>query len=141
MGKLSCLHRLALRLRTRLRLAEAAIGSLPADQAADLRAEMDLVHPVIAAFSRTAWTPVAAAGCRAGLCLRQGGHFHPFILGRAADVGSFRAIRVFDFDDALRLAAVGTPIPSADLRGAEPLAYGYCFAAIAANEATRRRRR
>src|SRR6201997_40345 len=124
------LHRLAA-CEDALRLAELGIDSLPADQAADLRAEMDLVHPVIAAF-QDRLDPVAAADA-VQACVDRADTLHPFILGRAADVGSFRAIRVFDFDDAQRWQRWArhyhqrTP-------GALSASYGYCFAAIAANE-------
>ena len=59
------LHRLAA-TEDALRLAELGIDSLPDDQVADLRAEMDLVHPVIAAFEDR--LDPAAAGAVAGLC-------------------------------------------------------------------------
>ncbi|MDT5346972.1 MAG: serine/threonine-protein kinase PknK, partial [Mycobacterium sp.] len=55
------------------------------------------------------------------------------ILCRAADVGSFRAIRVLDFDDALRWQRWGHQYHQR-ISGALTVSYGYCFAAIAANE-------
>jgi serine/threonine-protein kinase/serine/threonine-protein kinase PknK len=112
-------------------LAELGIDSLPADQAADLRAEMDLVHPVIAAF-QDRLDPVAAADA-VQACVDRADTLHPFILGRAADVGSFRAIRVFDFDDALRWQRWARQYHQRT-SGALSASYGYCFAAIAANE-------
>ena len=124
------LHRLAA-VEDALRLAELGIDSLPADQAADLRAEMDLVHPVIAAF-QDRLDPVAAADA-VQACVDRADTLHPFILGRAADVGSFRAIRVFDFDDALRWQRWGHQYHQR-ISGALTVSYGYCFAAIAANE-------
>src|SRR6201995_851633 len=87
------LHRLAA-FADALRLAELGIDSLPVDQAADLRAEMDLVHPVIAAF-QDRLDPVAAADA-VQACVDRADTLHPFILGRAADVGSFWAFRGFD---------------------------------------------
>src|ERR1700757_957141 len=124
------LHRLAA-CEDALRLAELGIDSLPADQAADLRAEMDLVHPVIAAF-QDRLDPVAAADA-VQACVDRADTLHPFILGRAADVGSFRAIRVFDFDDALRWQRWARQYHQRT-SGALSASYGYCFAAIAANE-------
>jgi ATP/maltotriose-dependent transcriptional regulator MalT len=124
------LHRLAA-VADALRLAELGIDSLPADQAADLRAEMDLVHPVIAAF-QDRLDPVAAADA-VQACVDRADTLHPFILGRAADVGSFRAIRVFDFDDALRWQRWARQYHRRT-SGALSASYGYCFAAIAANE-------
>ena len=124
------LHRLAA-VEDALRLAELGIDSLPADQAADLRAEMDLVHPVIAAF-QDRLDPVAAADA-VQACVDRADTLHPFILGRAADVGSFRAIRVFDFDDALRWQRWARQYHQRT-SGALSASYGYCFAAIAANE-------
>ena len=124
------LHRLAA-CEGALRLAELGIDSLPADQGADLRAEMDLVHPVIAAF-QDRLDPVAAADA-VQACVDRADTLHPFILGRAADVGSFRAIRVFDFDDALRWQRWARQYHQRT-SGALSASYGYCFAAIAANE-------
>jgi len=124
------LHRLAA-CEDALRLAELGIDSLPADQAADLRAEMDLVHPVIAAF-QDRLDPVAAADA-VQACVDRADTLHPFILGRAADVGSFRAIGVFDFGDALRWQRWARQYHQRT-SGALSASYGYCFAAIAANE-------
>jgi serine/threonine-protein kinase/serine/threonine-protein kinase PknK len=124
------LHRLAA-VADALRLAELGIDSLPVDQAADLRAEMDLVQPVIAAF-QDRLDPVAAADA-VQACVDRADTLHPFILGRAADVGSFRAIRVFDFDDALRWQRWARQYHRRT-SGALSASYGYCFAAIAANE-------
>ena len=89
------LHRLAAVEDALLRLAELGIDSLPADQAADLRAEMDLVHPVIAAF-QDRLDPVAAADA-VQACVDRTDTLRPFVLCRAADLASFRALRVFDF--------------------------------------------
>src|ERR1700757_2902086 len=124
------LHRLAA-CEDALRLAELGIDSLPADQAADLRAEMDLVHPVIAAF-QDRLDPVAAADA-VQACVDRADTLHPFILGRAADVGSFRALRLLDFDDALRWQRWARQYHQRT-SGALSASYGYCFAAIAANE-------
>jgi ATP/maltotriose-dependent transcriptional regulator MalT len=124
------LHRLAA-VEDALRLAELGIDSLPADQAADLRAEMDLVQPVIAAFQDRLDPDAAADVVQA--CVDRADSLSPFILCRAADVGSFRAIRVFDFDDALRWQRWAHPYHQRT-SGALSASYGYCFAGIAANE-------
>jgi ATP/maltotriose-dependent transcriptional regulator MalT len=123
------LHRLAA-TEDALRLAELGIDSLPDDQVADLRAEMELVHPVIAAF-QDRLDPAAADAVEA--CVDRAETLRPWILSRAADVGSFRAIRVFDFDDALRWQRWGRQYHQRT-SGALSGSYGYCFAAIAANE-------
>jgi ATP/maltotriose-dependent transcriptional regulator MalT len=114
-----------------LRLAELGIDSLPPDQAADLRAEIDLVHPVIAAFQDRIDTFAAADAVQA--CVDRADTLRPWILCRAADVGSFRAIRAFDFDEALRWQRWAHPHHQR-ISGALTVSYGYCFAAIAANE-------
>jgi serine/threonine-protein kinase/serine/threonine-protein kinase PknK len=123
------LHRLAA-TEDALRLAELGIDSLPDEQVADLRAEMGLVHPVIAAFEDRL-DPAAADAVEA--CVDRAETLRPWILSRAADVGSFRAIRVFDFDDALRWQSWGRQYHQRTA-GALSGGYGYCFAAIAANE-------
>ena len=123
------LHRLAA-TEDALRLAELGINALPDDQVADLRAELDLVPPVIGAF-QDRLDPAAADAVQA--CVDRADTLRPWILSRAADVGSFRAIRVFDFDDALRWQRWGTQYHQ-QTSGALSGSYGYCFAAIAANE-------
>jgi serine/threonine-protein kinase/serine/threonine-protein kinase PknK len=124
------LHRLAA-AQDALRLAEAAIPSVPAEHASDLRAETDLIHAVVAAFQDRLDTD--AAGDAVQACVDRADTLHPWILCRAADVGSFRAIRVFDFDDALRWQRWGHQYHQR-ISGALTVAYGYCFAAIASNE-------
>ena len=124
------LHRLAA-VADALRLAEAAIDSVPTEQAGDLRAEMDLIRAVVAAFQDHIDTSAAADAVQA--CVDRAETLHPWILCRAADVGSFRAIRVFDFDDALRWHRWGHQYHQR-ISGALTVGYGYCFAAIAANE-------
>ena len=114
-----------------LRSAEAAIDSVPAEQAGDLRAEMDLIRAVVAAFQDRLDTSAAADVVQA--CLDRADTLHPWILGRAADVGSFRAIQVFDFDDALRWQKWGRQYHQR-ISGALTVAYGDCFSAIASNE-------
>lgn len=114
-----------------LRLAHLGVDSLPADQAADLRAEMDLIGEVIAAFQDRVDPSAAAATVQA--CVDRVESLHPWIVCRAADVASFRAIRVFDFDDALRWQRWGHQYHQR-ISGALTVSYGYCFAAIAANE-------
>jgi ATP/maltotriose-dependent transcriptional regulator MalT len=124
------LHRLSA-VADALRLAEAAIDSVPKEQAGDLRTEMDLIHAVVAAFQDRIDTSAAADAVQA--CVDRTDTLHPWILCRAADVGSFRAIRVFDFDDALRWQRWGHQYHQR-ISGALTVGYGYCFAAIAANE-------
>ena len=114
-----------------LRLADAAIDAVPTEQAGDLRAEMDLVRAVVAAFQDRIDASAAADAVQA--CVDRADTLHPWILCRAADVGSFRAIRVFDFDDALRWQRWGHQYHER-ISGALTVSYGYCFAAIAANE-------
>jgi serine/threonine-protein kinase/serine/threonine-protein kinase PknK len=114
-----------------LRLAHLGIQSLPADQAADLRTEIDLIREVIAAFQDRVDAHAAADVVQA--CVARAETLHPWILCRAADVASFRAIRIFDFDDALRWQRWGRQYHQR-ISGALTVSYGYCFAAIAANE-------
>ena len=124
------LHRLAA-VDDALRLAGAAIDSVPTEQAGDLRAEMDLIRVVDAAFQDRIDTSAAADAVQA--CVDRADTLHPWILCRAADVGSFRAIRVFDFDDALRWQKWGHQYHQR-FSGALAVGYGYCLAAIGANE-------
>jgi ATP/maltotriose-dependent transcriptional regulator MalT len=114
-----------------LRLAQLGIQSLPADQAADLRTEIDLIREVIAAFQDRVDAPAAADVVQA--CVARAETLHPWILCRAADVASFRAIRIFDFDDALRWQRWGHQYHQR-ISGALTVSYGYCLAAIAAIE-------
>jgi serine/threonine-protein kinase/serine/threonine-protein kinase PknK len=114
-----------------LRLAQLGIHSLPADQAADLHTEIDLIREVIAAFQDR--VDAAAAAHVVEACVERAETLHPWILCRAADVASFRAIRVFDFDDALRWQRWGDQYHQR-ISGALTVSYGYCFAAIAAIE-------
>jgi serine/threonine-protein kinase PknK len=124
------LHRLTA-VEDALRLAEAGVDLLPDDQADDLRAEIGLVQPVAAAFQDRIDT--SAAGDAVQACVERADTLHPWILCRAADVGSFRAIRMFDFDDALRWQRWARQYHQRT-SGALSVSYGYCFAAIAANE-------
>jgi ATP/maltotriose-dependent transcriptional regulator MalT len=114
-----------------IRLAEAAIDSVPAEQAGDLRAEIDLIRAVVACFEDRIDTSAAADAVQA--CVNRADTLQPWILCRAADVGSFRAIRMFDFDDALRWQRWGRQYHQR-ISGALAVAYGYCFSAIASNE-------
>jgi ATP/maltotriose-dependent transcriptional regulator MalT len=114
-----------------LRSAQLGIDSLPADQAADLRTEIDLIREVIAAFQDRVDAPAAAAVVQT--CLERAETLHPWILCRAADVASFRAIRIFDFDDALRWQRWAHQHHQR-ISGALTVSYGYCLAAIAAIE-------
>jgi serine/threonine-protein kinase/serine/threonine-protein kinase PknK len=114
-----------------LRLGEAGIDSIPAEQAADLRAEIDLIRVVVASFQDRIDAAAAAHAVQA--CVDRADTLHPWILCRAADAGSFRAIRVFDFDDALRWHRWGHQYHQR-ISGALSVGYGYCLAAIASNE-------
>jgi ATP/maltotriose-dependent transcriptional regulator MalT len=122
------LHRLAA-AEDALRLAEAGIDSVSNDQAGDMRAEMDLIHAVIAAFQDRIDTSTDAVAA----CVERANTLRPFILCRAADLASFRALRAFDFDDALRWQRWGRQYHPR-ISGTLSVSYGYCFAAIAANE-------
>ena len=92
------LHRLAA-AEDALRLAEVGIDSVPTDEAGDLRAELDLIVAVIAAFQDRIDASTDAA---VQACVDRADTLRPFILCRAADLASFRALRGLDFDDALR---------------------------------------
>jgi ATP/maltotriose-dependent transcriptional regulator MalT len=114
-----------------LQSAAAAIELFPADQVEDLRAEIDLIHQVVACFLDRL-DPASAADA-VQVCVDRADTLHPFVLCAAADVGSFSAIRRFDFDDALRWQRWGRQYHP---RTSGPLSvsYGYFLAAIAANE-------
>ncbi|GAB4927940.1 serine/threonine-protein kinase PknK [Mycobacterium kiyosense] len=115
-----------------LRLADIGTDSVAtADQAEDLRAEMDLIRAVVADFEDRMDAPAAAAAVAA--CVDRAETLRPWVLCRAADVASSRAIQVFDFDDALRWQRWGRQYHR-QISGALSASYGYCFAAIAANE-------
>jgi serine/threonine-protein kinase/serine/threonine-protein kinase PknK len=113
-----------------LRLAEEGIDFVSDDEADDLRAEVDLLRPVIAGFA----DHIDAATDEAiQACMDRTDTLPSFILCRAADLASFRALRKLDFDDALRWQRVGRKYHRA-ISGAVTVTYGYCLAAIAANE-------
>ncbi|WP_188112906.1 AAA family ATPase [Mycobacterium simiae] len=113
-----------------LRLAENAIDSVPSDQAGDLRAELDLIVAILAAFQDRVH-PSADAAVQA--CVDRADTLRPWILCRAADLASFCALRVWDFGDALRWQTWARPFQQRT-SGALSVTYGYCLAAIAANE-------
>jgi ATP/maltotriose-dependent transcriptional regulator MalT len=113
-----------------LRLAEDAFDSVPSDQAGDLRAELDLIVAILAAFQDRV-DPSADAAVQA--CVERADTLRPFILCRAADLASFCALRVRDFDEALRWQRWARPFHQRT-SGALSVTYGYCLAAIAANE-------
>jgi serine/threonine-protein kinase/serine/threonine-protein kinase PknK len=113
-----------------LRLAEDAFDSVPSDQAGDLRAELDLIVAILAAFQDRV-APSADAAVQA--CVDRADTLRPFILCRAADLGSFCALRARDFDEALRWQRWARPFHQRT-SGALSVTYGYCLAAIAANE-------
>jgi serine/threonine-protein kinase/serine/threonine-protein kinase PknK len=113
-----------------LRLADDAIGSVPSDQAGDLRAELDLIVAILAAFQDRV-DPSADAAVQA--CVDRADTLRPFILCRAADLASFCALRACDFDDAIHWQKWARPYHQRT-SGALSVSYGYCFAAIAANQ-------
>jgi serine/threonine-protein kinase/serine/threonine-protein kinase PknK len=113
-----------------LGLAEAGIDAVPTDEAGDLRAEMDLIRAVIAAFRDRI---DASTDTAVSACVDRADSLRPFILCRTADLASFRALRVLDFDDALRWQRWGRQYHQR-ISGTLSASYGYCFAAIAANE-------
>jgi ATP/maltotriose-dependent transcriptional regulator MalT len=113
-----------------LRLAENAFSSVPSDQTGDLRAELDLIVAILAAFQDRVH-PSADAAVQA--CVDRADTLRPFILCRAADLGSFCALRGRDFDEALRWQRWARPFHERT-SGALSVTYGYCLAAIAANE-------
>jgi serine/threonine-protein kinase PknK len=123
------LHRLAA-AEDALGVAEFGIDSLPTDEADDLRAEMDLARAVIAAFQDHVDTTTDAA---VAACVDRAETLRPFVLWRAADLASFHALRVWDFDGALRWQRWARQYHQ-QFSGNLSVSYGYCFAAIAANE-------
>jgi serine/threonine-protein kinase/serine/threonine-protein kinase PknK len=123
------LHRLAA-VEQALRLAELGIDAASTDEAGDLRAEMNLIRAVIAAFQDRVDRSTEAA---VEACVDRADVLRPFILCRAADLASFSALRVSDFDDALRWQRWGRQFHDR-ISGTLSVSYGYCFAAIAANE-------
>lgn len=114
-----------------LRAAMDSLDSAPDDQAEDLRVEIKLVCSVIAGFLDRLDPAAAAEAVQA--CVDRADTLHPWTLSRAADVAEFRAIRVFDFDDALRWQRWGCQYHQR-ISGSMTVTYGYCLAAIAANE-------
>jgi ATP/maltotriose-dependent transcriptional regulator MalT len=123
------LHRLAA-VEEALRLAEVGLDWVAAEEAGDLRAEMDLIRAVIAAFQDRIDTSTDAA---VAACADRADTLRPWILCRAADLASFGALRVSDFDEALRWQRWGRQYHR-EISGALSVSYGYCFAAIAEYE-------
>ena len=123
------LHRLSA-AEEALRLADFGIISVPDDQAGDLYAEMNLIRAVIAAFQDRIDNSTDSA---VAACVDRVDTLRPFILCRAADLASFRALRALDFDDALRWQRWGRQYHQR-ISGTLSVSYGYCFAALAANE-------
>jgi len=113
-----------------LRLAQLGVDSLPADEAGDLRAELDLLVAAIAAIADHTDASTDAA---VQACFDRADTLRPFLLCRAADLASLRALRKFDFDDALRWQRRGRKYHQ-DISGALTVSFGYCTAAMAANE-------
>ncbi|MDX6567273.1 MAG: serine/threonine-protein kinase PknK [Gaiellales bacterium] len=123
------LHRLAA-VEEALRLAEVGMDSATKVEEGDLRAEMDLIRAVIAAFQDRVGSLAETA---VEACVDRSDTLRPFILCRAADLASFRALRALDFDDALRWQRWGRQFHDR-ISGTLSVSYGYCFAGIAANE-------
>jgi ATP/maltotriose-dependent transcriptional regulator MalT len=123
------LHRLAA-AEDALRLAEIGIDSVSTEEADELRTEINLIRAVVAAFQDRVDTSSDAA---VAACVDRADSLRPFILCRAADLASFRALRVLDFDDALRWQRWGRRYHQ-QISGTLSVSYGYCFAALAANE-------
>ena len=123
------LHRLAA-VDDALRLAEVGLDWVTADEAGDLRAEMDLIRAVIAAFQDRVDNSTDAA---VAACVDRADTLRTWILCRAADLASFGALRVLDFDEALRWQRWGRQYHR-QISGALSVSYGYCFAAVAENE-------
>jgi serine/threonine-protein kinase/serine/threonine-protein kinase PknK len=123
------LHRMAA-VEGALRLAEVGMDSATKDEEGSLRAEMDLIRATIAAFQDRVDSSTETA---VEACVDRADTLRPFILCRAADLASFRALRVSDFDDALRWQRWGRQFHDR-ISGTLSVSYGYCFAAIAANE-------
>ena len=113
-----------------LRLAEVGIDSLPDDEADHLRTELDLARAIVPAFQDRI-DPSTDSAVQA--CVDRAETLRPFILCRAADLASFAALRKLDFDDALRWQRWGRKCHQ-QISGTLSVSYGYCFAAIAANE-------
>src|SRR5262245_14766721 len=123
------LHRLSA-AEEALRLADFGIISVPDDQAGDLRAEMNLIRAISDAFQDRIDNSTDSA---VQACVDRVDTLRPFILCRAADLASFRALRALDFDDALRWQRWGRQYHQR-ISGTLSVSYGYCFAALAANE-------
>jgi ATP/maltotriose-dependent transcriptional regulator MalT len=113
-----------------LRLADFGMDSLPAGEADHLRTELDLLRAIIPAFQDRI---DASADAAVQACVDRADTLRPFILCRAADVASFAALRVLDFDEALRWQRWGRQCHRR-ISGALSVSYGYCFAGIAAHE-------
>jgi ATP/maltotriose-dependent transcriptional regulator MalT len=120
------LHRLPA-VREALRRAEDCIDLVPAGQASDLRAEMDLIRAVIAAFQDRVDESTDAV---VATCAGRTDTLRPFVLCRAADLASFRALRAADYGEALRWQRWGRQ-HHRRMSGALSVSYGYCLAAIA----------
>lgn len=123
------LHRSAA-VEDALRLAEMGMDSAATDEGANLRAEMNLIRAAGAAFQDRI-DPSTETAVEA--CVNRVETLRPFVLCRAADLASFRALRLLDFDDALRWQRWGRQFHDR-ISGTLSVSYGYCFAAIAANE-------
>jgi serine/threonine-protein kinase/serine/threonine-protein kinase PknK len=117
-------------LMVALRLAEEGIDSVPDDEAGDLRAELDLLVAVIAAFADH---HDAATDAAVQACVDRAETLRPFVLCRAADLACFRAYLKFDFDDALRWQRWGRKYHQG-ISGALTVSYAYCLGALAENE-------
>jgi ATP/maltotriose-dependent transcriptional regulator MalT len=112
-----------------LRLAETSIDALAIDDDGDLRAEIALARAIILAFDDRVDTAVDAVEA----CKRRSDTLPARILCVAAVLGSFRALRVLDFDEAMRWHHWGRQYHHR-MSPTMSVSTGYCFAAIAANE-------
>ena len=115
-----------------LRLADLGVDSLPADQAADLRAEMDLIGEVIAAFQDRV-DPSAAAAMPFKLALTEWKHFTPGLFAGRPMSRLFGRSGCSTSTTPCAGKGGDTNIISG-FPGRSAVSYGYCFAAIAANE-------
>lgn len=123
------LHRLSA-VEDALRLADDSLDFVAADEAGDIRAELNLIRGVTAAFQDRIGTTTDAVVAE---CVERADTLRPFVLCRAADLASFAKVRASDFDEALRWQRWGRRYHR-QISGALSASYGYCFAALAENE-------
>jgi ATP/maltotriose-dependent transcriptional regulator MalT/serine/threonine protein kinase len=122
------LYRLAAAKRP-LRLAEAALRLRPEDETLDLHAEILLAREIMAVFQDRMDNADEAIEA----CVSRADTLRPRILCIAASLGTYRALRAFDLEEARRWQTWGRQ----HHRGMSPtfsVTVGYCLGAIAANE-------